>query len=496
LRHYQLSKAGALCYTALALRSPPWLALGLMSIVVRFAPSPTGFLHIGGARTALFNWLYARHHKGVFRLRIEDTDRQRSTQAAIDAIISGLKWLGLDWDDEIVFQFARAPRHAEVARQLLAEGKAYYCYCTPQELQAMREEQRAKGLPEGYDGRWRDRDPAEAPPGVPPVIRLKAPQSDETVIQDLVQGEVRQANAELDDMVLLRADGTPTYMHSVVVDDHDMGITHVIRGVDHLTNTFRQIQIYGAMDWTLPRFAHIPLIHGADGAKLSKRHGAVGVEAYRDMGYLPEAMRNYLLRLGWAHGDDEIIDTAQAIEWFDLDAVGRSPSRFDMAKLDNINGHYLRAADNERLVALILPRIEAGLGHAVDEVGKSRLLKGMNGLKQRARTLVELGDSAMFYVRSRPLALDQKAQAALTPEARTTLSSTVDILVKLADWSAPVLEQTDRTIAEQRGLKLGQVAQPKRAALTGSTTSPPIYEVMEVLGREETLARLRDVGIG
>jgi glutamyl-tRNA synthetase len=466
-----------------------------MPVVVRFAPSPTGFLHIGGARTALFNWLYARHHKGVFRLRIEDTDRQRSTQAAIDAIIAGLKWLGLDWDDEIVFQFARAGRHAEVARGLLAAGKAYHCYCTPQELQAMREEQRAKGLPEGYDGRWRDRDPADAPPGVPPVIRLKAPRTGETVVRDLVQGEVRKANAELDDMVLLRGDGTPTYMHSVVVDDHDMGITHVIRGVDHLTNTFRQMQLYGAMGWTLPQFAHIPLIHGADGAKLSKRHGAVGVEAYRDMGYLPEAMRNYLLRLGWAHGDDETIDTIQAIAWFDLDAVGRSASRFDTAKLDNLNGHYMRAADNERLVALILPRIEAALGYAVDATGKGRLLRGMNGLKQRARTLVELADSAMIYVRMRPLALDQKAQAVLTPEARSTLSYSVDILTKLTEWSAPALEQTDRTIAEQRGLKLGQVAQPKRAALTGSTTSPPIYEVMEVLGREETLARLRDVGI-
>jgi glutamyl-tRNA synthetase len=466
-----------------------------MSVVVRFAPSPTGFLHIGGARTALFNWLYARHHKGVFRLRIEDTDRQRSTQAAIDAIIAGLKWLGLDWDDEIVFQFSRAGRHAEVARGLLAAGKAYHCYCTPQELQAMRKEQRAKGLPEGYDGRWRDRDPADAPLGVPPVIRLKAPRTGETVVRDLVQGEVRKANAELDDMVLLRGDGTPTYMHSVVVDDHDMAITHVIRGVDHLTNTFRQMQLYGAMGWTLPQFAHIPLIHGADGAKLSKRHGAVGVEAYRDMGYLPEAMRNYLLRLGWAHGDDETIDTTQAIAWFDLDAVGRSASRFDTAKLDNLNGHYMRAADNERLVALILPRIEAALGYAVDATGKGRLLRGMNGLKQRARTLVELADSAMIYVRMRPLALDQKAQAVLTPEARSTLSYSVDILTKLTEWSAPALEQTDRTIAEQRGLKLGQVAQPKRAALTGSTTSPPIYEVMEVLGREETLARLRDVGI-
>src|SRR5262245_45189906 len=306
-----------------------------MSIVVRFAPSPTGFLHIGGARTALFNWLYSRHHKGVFRLRIEDTDRQRSTQAAIDAIIAGLKWLGLEWDDETVFQFSRAAHHAEVAHQLLVAGKAYYCYCTPQELQAMREEQRAKGLPERYDRRWRARDPADPPPRVPPVVRLKMPVTGETVFPDLVLGEHRTPNEQLDDMILLRADGTPTYMHSVVVDDHDMGITHVIRGIDHVPNTPRQIQLYNALGWHWPEFGHLPLIHGPHGTKLSKRHGAEAVEAYRDMGYLPEAMRNYLLRLGWSHGDDEIIDTAQAIEWFDVDAVGRSPARFDMAKLDN-----------------------------------------------------------------------------------------------------------------------------------------------------------------
>lgn len=466
-----------------------------MSVIVRFAPSPTGFLHIGGARTALFNWLFARHHKGVFRLRIEDTDRQRSTQAAIDAIIDGLKWLGLEWDGDIVYQFARAARHAKVARELLAAGKAYHCYCTPAELQAMRDEQRAKGLPEGYDARWRDRNPAEAPPGVPPVIRLKAPRTGETIVHDLVQGEVRKANAEIDDMILLRADGTPTYMHSVVVDDHDMEISHVIRGVDHLTNAFRQIQLYNAMSWNLPQFAHVPLIHGPDGAKLSKRHGAVGVEAYRDMGYLPETMRNYLIRLGWSHGDDEIIDTSRAIEWFDLGAVGRSPSRSDAAKLNNLNGHYLRTAANERLAALIVPLLEARLGHAVDANGKARLLKGMDGLKSRARTLIELADSAMLYVRSRPLEFDSKAIALLTREARNTLAANAETLVGVTDWRAPVLEQADRTFAQQRALKLGQVAQPKRAALTGSTTSPPIYEVMEVLGREETLARLRDVSV-
>jgi glutamyl-tRNA synthetase len=463
-----------------------------MTIVCRFAPSPTGFLHIGGARTALFNWLFARHHGGVFRLRIEDTDRQRSTQAAINAIIDSLKWLGLEWNDEIVFQFARAPRHAEVARKLLAEGKAYYCYCTPEELQAMREAQRAQGLPMRYDGRWRDRDPAEAPAGVPPVIRLKAPQSGETIVQDRVQGEVRIANAQLDDMVLLRGDGTPTYMLSVVVDDHDMGITHVIRGDDHLTNTFRQLQLYNAMNWPVPEFAHVPMIHGPDGAKLSKRHGAVGLEAYRDMGYLPEAMRNYLLRLGWGHGDAEIIDTAQAIEWFDLDGIGRSPSRFDMVKLDNLNGHYLRAADNDRLIELLLPRLEKRLGGPVDKLGLARLRRGMDGLKLRAKTLEELADNALFYVRARPLPIDQKAAALLTPAAREVLRDNVAALADLDEWTAARLEEADRAFAAQRSLKVGQIAQPKRAALTGATTSPGVYEVMEVLGREESLARLGD----
>jgi glutamyl-tRNA synthetase len=392
-----------------------------MTVITRFAPSPTGYLHIGGARTALFNWLYSRHHKGKVLLRIEDTDRQRSTQGAIDAIIDGLNWLGLDFDAPPVFQFARAPRHAEVARSLLDKGRAYYCYCTPEELQAMRDQAKAEGRPMRYNGHWRDRDPREAPAGVAPVIRLKAPQTGETLVKDQVQGEVRVANEQLDDMVLLRSDGTPTYMLSVVVDDHDMAITHVIRGDDHLTNTFRQVQLYQALDWNIPSFAHIPLIHGPDGAKLSKRHGALGVDAYRDMGYLPEALRNYLLRLGWAHGDDEIISSEQAVEWFDLDAVGRSPSRFDFAKLDNLNGHYLRAAENARLVALVLPRIEKRLGHAPDAEGKERLLAGMNGLKERAKTLEQLADNALFLFKSRPIGFVAKAAALLTPAARTAL---------------------------------------------------------------------------
>jgi glutamyl-tRNA synthetase len=464
-----------------------------MSVVTRFAPSPTGFLHIGGARTALFNWLFARHHGGTFLLRIEDTDRARSTQQAVDAIFDGIKWLGLDWDGEAVFQFARMDRHAEVARQLVAEGKAYYCYCSPEELEKIREQQRAEGKPMRYPGIWRDRDPSEAPAGAKPVVRLKAPQDGDTVINDLVQGEVRVANSQLDDMVLLRADGTPTYMLSVVVDDHDMGITHVIRGDDHLTNAFRQYQLYKACGWDVPTFAHIPLIHGPDGAKLSKRHGALGAEAYRDMGFLPEAMRNYLLRLGWGHGDDEIISTEQAIEWFELSGVGRSPSRFDMTKLTNLNGHYLRQADNARLLELVLPQIEAKAGVAVDAEGKRRLLAGMNGLKERAKSLVELTDSALFYVRPRPLALDEKAAKALDDaEARALLKEYVQS-VSGAEWTKNVLEEAARVFAEGRGQKLGKVAQPLRAALTGSSVSPPIFEVMEVLGRDEAIARIEDI---
>jgi glutamyl-tRNA synthetase len=463
-----------------------------MTVVTRFAPSPTGFLHIGGARTALFNWLYARHHGGRFLLRIEDTDRKRSTAAAIEAIIDGLRWLGLDWDDEVVYQFARAGRHAEVARQLLAEGKAYCCYCTPAELEQMREAARAAGRPTRYDGRWRDRAPAEAPAGVAPVIRIKAPQTGETVLHDKVQGEVRVANEQLDDMVLLRGDGTPTYMLSVVVDDHDMGITQVIRGDDHLTNTFRQIQLYAAMGWVQPDFAHIPLIHGPDGAKLSKRHGALGVDAYRELGYLPEAMRNYLLRLGWAHGDEEIIDTAQAIAWFDLDGVGRSPSRFDFAKLNNLNGHYLRASEDGRLVELVRPRIEKRLGAALDETGLARIAVGMAGLKARAETLEQLADNALFYVRPRPIPIDEKAAKLLGPEACAIVGELAAELAA-APWTADDIEAAVRRFAEGRAIKLGQVAQPLRAALTGSTVSPGIFEIMVVLGRAETLARLGDL---
>lgn len=462
-----------------------------MTVITRFAPSPTGYLHIGGARTALFNWLFARHIGGRFLLRIEDTDRARSTPDAVDKIFDGLKWLGLDWDEEPVFQFSRAERHAEVARQMLAEGKAYHCYCTPDELTAMRDEQKANGLPMRYDGRWRDRPASDAPEGVPAVVRLKAPQDGETIVNDLVQGEVKVANAQLDDMILLRADGTPTYMLSVVVDDHDMNISHVIRGDDHLTNTFRQIQIYKAMGWDLPTFAHIPLIHGPDGAKLSKRHGALGCEAYRDMGFLPEAVSNYLLRLGWGHGDDEVITIEQAIEWFNIEGVGRSPSRFDLAKLTNLNGIYLRQADDARLVDLITPLLEKAIGRTLDDAAKAILLKAMDGLKQRAKTLIELADSAAFYVAARPLTLDEKALKQLG-EGEAVLVALAAGLNDIQSWDRETLEQLARDYADSNELKLGKVAQPLRAALSGSTVSPPIFEVMELLGKDDALARIHD----
>jgi glutamyl-tRNA synthetase len=462
-----------------------------MTVTVRFAPSPTGFLHIGGARTALFNWLFARHHRGVFRLRIEDTDRVRSTPEAVAAIIDGLEWLGLDWDGEVVHQFSRAARHAEAARQLLAAGRAYYCYCTPAELEAMRERARAEKRSVRYDGTWRDRDPAAAPPGVAPAIRLKAPQSGSTTIHDRVQGEVTVSNAELDDLIILRADGTPTYNLSVVVDDHDMEITHVIRGDDHLNNAFRQTQIYRALDWAVPEFAHVPLIHGPDGAKLSKRHGAVGVEAYRDTGYLPEALRNYLVRLGWSHGDDEIIATKEAIEWFDLDAIGRAPARFDFAKLDNLNGHYIRNADDSRLVALIAVELEKSLGRRLDLAERDRLRRAMPELKLRPKTMVELAKNARFLVSWRPIAVDPKAANLLTPEARERLAALSQALAT-AEWRATALEERVRIFAAENNAPLGAVAQPLRAALTGSAASPGIFFVLEVLGREESLGRIAD----
>ena len=462
-----------------------------MTVTVRFAPSPTGFLHIGGARTALFNWLYARHHGGSFRLRIEDTDRVRSTAEAVAAIIDGLRWLGLDWDGEIVHQSARAGHHAEAARQLLAAGRAYYCWCTPAELEAMRERARAEKRSVRYDGSWRDRDPREAPADVAPAIRLKAPREGATTIRDQVQGEVTIANGELDDLIILRGDGTPTYNLSVVVDDHDMRVTHVIRGDDHLNNAFRQTQIYGALDWPVPEFAHVPLIHGPDGAKLSKRHGALGVEAYREMGYLPEAVRNYLLRLGWSHGDDEIISTEDAIQWFDLAAIGRAPARFDFAKLDNLNGHYIRGADDHRLAALVAERLEGTLGHSFDETRRERLRRAMPELKLRPKTVAELALNARFLVEERPIRPDDRAAKLLTAEARARLAALVPILDR-GEWRPDALEERVRAFAAEHGVTLGAVAQPLRAALTGAAASPGIFFVMEVLGRDETLGRIAD----
>ena len=464
-----------------------------MSVVTRFAPSPTGFLHIGGARTALFNWLFARHHGGKFLLRIEDTDRARSTDAAIAAILDGLSWLELDHDGEVIYQFSRAARHAEVAHKLVAEGKAYFCYASPEELTEMREKARAEGRPLRYDGRWRDRDPKDAPAGVKPVVRLKAPTEGETMIADLVQGEVRVGNIQLDDMVLLRSDGTPTYMLSVVVDDHDMAITHVIRGDDHLTNAFRQVQLYEAAGFAIPHFAHIPLIHGPDGAKLSKRHGALGVDAYRDMGYLPEAVCNYLLRLGWSHGDDETMSRQQAIEWFGLDSVGRSAARFDFAKLANLNAHYLKLSANERLVGLTAPLLGKRLGRDLTAPDRATLLSAMGGLKERAKTLVELADAAVFLFLPRPLALNDKAAKILVPEVRARLALLAARLKALENWEAAAIEAAVREFAEAEGLKLGDAAQPIRAAISGSNVSPPIFEVLAILGRDESLGRLADV---
>src|SRR5215217_5979429 len=467
------------------------------SVVTRFAPSPTGFLHIGGARTALFNWLYAKKTGGKMLLRIEDTDRERSTEPAIAAILDGLKWLELDWDGDVIYQFSRAARHREAAEQLLASGKAYRCYATAEELTAMREKARAEGRTRLYDGRWRDRDPAQAPPAMKPTIRLKAPQTGETVIEDQVQGRVVWQNENLDDLVLLRGDGNPTYMLAVVVDDHDMGVTHIIRGDDHLTNAARQSQIYQALGWRIPEMAHIPLIHGPDGAKLSKRHGALGVDAYRTLGYLPAALRNYLVRLGWSHGDQEIFSTDEMIDAFSLDQVGRSPARFDSAKLENLNGHYIRQSSDQELVAAletILPEHgpSRGLGESFAPELRDKLRRAMPGLKERAKTLVELLDSAAYLYARRPLGLDDKAAQLVANGGRERIAGVIPRLASLADWTAQTTEEAVRGFAEASGLKLGQVAQPLRAALTGRATSPPLFDVMAVLGRDESLGRLRD----
>jgi glutamyl-tRNA synthetase len=468
------------------------------TVVTRFAPSPTGYLHIGGARTALFNWLYARHTGGTMLLRIEDTDRERSTDAATAAILDGLTWLGLHWEGDPISQFERAPRHREVAEELVRLGKAYYCYAAPAELEEMREKARAEGRPPRYDGRWRDRDPSEAPQGVKPAIRIKAPSEGQTVVRDRVQGDVRFPNKDLDDFIILRSDGTPTYMHAVVVDDHDMGVTHIIRGDDHLTNAARQTVIYDAMGWEVPVMAHIPLIHGSDGAKLSKRHGALGVDAYRAMGYLPAALRNYLVRLGWSHGDDEIMSLDDMIRWFEIDDVNKGAARFDFQKLEALNGIYMRQMPDEELLDTLvrtLPYLEDGkpMLAKLDDAGKAKLLAALPGLKERAKTLVELADNAGYLFAERPLALDEKAASLIAGPAKPILAGAKAALEAIGpDWTAASTEAAIRDFAATGGHKLGAVAQPLRAALTGRSTSPGVFDVLAVLGRDESLARLAD----
>lgn len=454
------------------------------AVVTRFAPSPTGFLHIGGARTALFNWLFARHHGGKALLRIEDTDKKRSTQDAIDAILDGLEWMGLDYDEAPTFQSQRAERHVEVAQKLLQAGHAYKCFATPEELEAMRADQRANKQPMRYDGRWRDRDPSEAAEGAPYAVRIKTPAEGATTIQDAVQGKVSVKNGELDDYVILRADGTPTYMLAVVVDDHDMGVTHVIRGDDHLNNAFRQLPIYRAMDWEEPVYAHIPLIHGPDGAKFSKRHGAPAVGDYRDQhGILSDALFNYLLRLGWGHGDHEEFTRAEAIELFDLDGVGKSPSRFDIKKLENLNGHYIREEDDAVLAKLVAARMTGDIDEAL-------LAQAMPVLKTRAKNLGELAEGAEFLFVKRPLEMTDKAAKLLDEEGRARLGAISTALAKENNWTIEALEATTKSLAEELEVGLGKLAQPMRAALTGTTTSPGIFDVLVLLGREESLARI------
>lgn len=467
-------------------------------VITRFAPSPTGYLHIGGARTALFNWLFAHSNKGKMLLRIEDTDRARSTDDAIDAILEGMKWLGLEWDDEPVFQRQQAERHQEIANQLLESGKAYLCYCSPEELTKMREDAREQGKTPGYNGYWRDRDPSLAPKDIKPVVRFKAPNEGTTLIKDQVQGDVSFANKDLDDLILLRSNGSPTYMLSVIVDDHDMGITHIIRGDDHLTNAARQAQIYDALGWQPPEFSHIPLIHGPDGAKLSKRHGALGVEAYRAMGYLPEALRNYLVRLGWSHGDDEVFSTEQMIEWFGLENIGRSAARFDFQKLENLNGHYIRHGDNEDLIKAIKSSIHEyegceDLADTLTDKDWALFEQAMPGLKERAKTLVDLVNSARYLFIKRPLSYDKKATKLLNQDAKLTLNKLAEQFATVDDWTVETIEQTVREFSEENNLKLGKIAQPLRAALTGGAVSPGIFDVLFVLGKEESLGRMGDI---
>ena len=465
-----------------------------MTVVTRFAPSPTGFLHIGGARTALFNWLFARHHGGVYRLRIEDTDRKRSTSEAIAAIEDGLAWLGIDHDDEIIFQSQNIERHKSAVQQLLDKGHAYRCYCSPEELKEMRESARAEGRSASYDRRWRDRDPEDAPSGIDFAIRIKMPLEGETTIEDAVQGKVTVQNSEMDDFILMRSDGTPTYMHSVVVDDHDMGITHIVRGDDHLNNAFRQYHLYDAFGWSKPIFAHIPLIHGADGQKLSKRHGALGVDVYRDMGYLPDAIRNYLLRLGWSHGDEEIISTKQATEWFGLDAIGKSPSRFDFDRLESLNGHYIAATSDHALIEPLVAAILKVVSDIDETTLRSRMLPLIGSLKDRAKNLNELTKSALFIALAPSYPLEnEKAAQLINSDSLVLLGEAYGALDEIVDWTSDAVKDRLRVLSEARSLGLGKFAQPLRAALTGSNASPGIFEILAALGKEESLRRIADV---
>jgi len=463
-------------------------------IITRFAPSPTGFLHIGGARTALFNWLYARGRGGKFLLRIEDTDRARSTPEATEAIYDGLKWLGLDWDGEAFSQFARVERHQAAAARMLETGAAYRCYATQEEIAAAREAAKAEGRPPQFNSPWRDKGPDDWP-DAPYTVRLKAPRTGEVVVEDEVQGRVRFDAGQIDDLIMLRSDGTPTYMLAVVVDDHEMGVTHVIRGDDHLTNAARQTCIFNALGWPVPTFAHIPLIHGPDGAKLSKRHGALGAEAYRDMGYLPQAMRNYLVRLGWAHGDDEFFSDAEMLEWFDLPQIGKSAARFDFKKLENLNGQHMRITDDAALTKAALDLRLKQDGGNVSAAKQAMLAEAMGGLKERAKTLVDLLESAHYILADRPFTPDEKAAKILSDDARALLSRLTLHLRNASEWSSELLEEAVRAFAEAEDLKLGKVAQPMRAALTGRATSPGVFDVLVTLGREESLARLQDQSI-
>ncbi|MET3560277.1 glutamyl-tRNA synthetase [Bartonella japonica] len=468
-----------------------------MSVITRFAPSPTGFLHIGGARTALFNWLYAKHTGGKMLLRIEDTDRERSTEAAVKAIIDSLHWMGLSYDGAPISQFERAERHRQVAEQLVKNGKAYYCYASPEELAEMRENARAEGRPPRYDGRWRDRDISKAPKDIKPVIRIKAPQNGETIVHDRVQGEVRFPNKDLDDFIILRSDGSPTYMHAVVVDDHDMGITHIIRGDDHLTNAARQTIIFNAMGWNIPVMAHIPLIHGENGTKLSKRHGALGVDAYRTMGYLPAALRNYLVRLGWSHGDDELMSIEEMISWFDIDDINKGAARFDFKKLDAFNGHYIRISNDQDLfnAALdILPEIEGGsqIIEKLDEKRRTQFLKAIPHLKERSKTLCELIENASFIFAQRPLQLNETAQTLLDKNGKAILNGIYLALKTCNSWDEKTLDEILRSYAQTHDLKFGSIAQPLRATLTGRSTSPGVFDVLILLGKDESLNRIHD----